>query len=149
MTPYGNLLYFAIVLYPVAATLAVRALTGRGTGWRWILGATVVMLAIQFWRPIPVLPDVWMHELAVVAGYAVLQWVVLHLFRRRRAAGKSTAAIAVAIVAALVPLAMAKAAPLVAPDSMPGFLGISYVTFRAVDVLFGIHDGLIDRVPIG
>ena len=149
MTPYSNLLYFAIVLYPVAGTLVVRAVTGRGTGWRWILGATVVMLAIQFWRPVPVLPDVWMHELAVVAGYALLQWVILQLFRRRRAAGKSTAAIAAAIIAALVPLAVAKVAPLFAPNSMPGFLGISYVTFRAVDVLFGLHDGLIDRVPVG
>jgi len=149
MTPYSNLLYFAVVLYPVAATLALRVVFGRGTGWHWILGTSVVMLTIQFWRPIPVLPDLWVHELVVVACYSVLQWAILLLFRRRRAGGKSTPALAAAVVAALLPLAVTKFAPLVSPDSTPGFLGISYVTFRALDVLFGIHDGLIDRVSVG
>lgn len=149
MMPYSNLLYFAVVLYPATATLVARALFGRGTGWRWILGASAAMLVIQFWRPIPVLPGLRMREIAIVAGYAVLQWVILRLFTQRRAHGKSTVALGIAIVAAIVPLAAVKLAPVFAPGSMPGFLGISYVTFRVLDVLLGIHDGLVDRVPPG
>lgn len=149
MTPYGNLLFFAVLLYPVAGTLVARATLKRGTGWRWILSASVVMLAIQFWTPVAIRPGVPTREIALVAAYAAWQWVILYGFRRHRAASKSTVALTFVICASLLPLAIAKAAPLLMPGSTPGFLGISYVTFRALDVLFGIHDGLIAQVPAG
>ena len=149
MTPYGNLLYFAVLLYPVAGTLLARATLRRGTGWRWILATSGVMLAIQFWTPIAVAPGLALREILIVAFYAGWQWVILHFFRLRRKSGKSTRALTIAICAALLPLAVAKAAPLLMPGSTPGFIGISYVTFRALDVLFGIHDDLIPQVPAG
>jgi membrane protein involved in D-alanine export len=37
----------------------------------------------------------------------------------------------------------------VAPATTAGFLGLSYVTFRALDVLIGIHDGLVKALPPG
>jgi membrane protein involved in D-alanine export len=54
-----------------------------------------------------------------------------------------------AIGLALLPLAGAKLVPLVAPASRLGFLGISYATFRSLDVIIGIRDRLLAALPVG
>src|SRR5947208_9234954 len=43
----------------------------------------------------------------------------------------------------LLPLLAAKLVPLVSPKSQVGFLGISYVTFRALDIVFCLRDRVI------
>lgn len=149
MTPYGDLLYFAVLLYPAAVTVGVRAARGRAVGWGWILALSAAMLAIQYWPALPAVAGVAVRELWVVVAFGAVQWIILRIFQRRRATGKSTRALAVALTASIVPLAAVKITPLVAPQSLIGFLGISYVTFRALDVLFGVHDGLVKEVPSG
>src|SRR5262249_9583796 len=52
-----------------------------------------------------------------------------------------------AIGLGLLPLVLARAQPYLAPDSLWGFAGISYVTLRALDVIFGIQDGTIKLAP--
>jgi len=37
--------------------------------------------------------------------------------------------------------------PLVTPVFTPGFLGISYLTFRSADVIISVQDGLISTLP--
>ena len=46
----------------------------------------------------------------------------------------------------LVPLLAAKFVPLFQPDYPLLFIGLSYVTFRVLDVTIGIQDGLIKAV---
>ena len=149
MIPYGNLLYFAVLLYPAIATVGVRAVRGRAPGWRFILALSVAMLALQFWVPLPIAPGTQTRELWIVVGYGLLQWFTLRAFLARRRAGKSAKTLAAAILVSALPLAAAKLWPVVAPESMIGFLGISYVTFRALDVLLDVHDGLVSQVPAG
>ncbi len=50
-----------------------------------------------------------------------------------------------AIGLSVLPLALAKVIPLVSPKTQFGFLGISYVTFRALDIVFCLRDGVIAR----
>ena len=45
--------------------------------------------------------------------------------------------------ALLLPLAITKVLPVVSPKTQFGFLGISYVTFRALDIVFCLRDGVI------
>ena len=52
-----------------------------------------------------------------------------------------------ALSLALAPLTAAKFLPLVAPHAEFGFLGISYVTFRVLEILFCVQDGLITSLP--
>jgi len=47
----------------------------------------------------------------------------------------------------LAPLLAGKFIPLVQPSYQLVFLGLSYVTFRCVDVIIGIHEGLIQSLP--
>jgi membrane protein involved in D-alanine export len=147
MTPYGSTLYFGILLYPALA--AIGAGLARRLTWRWVLAATVAMAVVQYWGAVEVGAPRAVRELWIVAAYGAAQWGVMRLFLRRRAAGKSTRAVAMAVGASLAPLAAAKVIPLLAPGTAAGFLGISYITFRALDVLLGIHDGLVKEVPTG
>ncbi|MDB6155068.1 MAG: Membrane bound O-acyl transferase family protein, partial [Chthoniobacteraceae bacterium] len=53
-----------------------------------------------------------------------------------------------AIPLAILPLATAKFLPVFSPENSFGYAGISYVTFRALDVVFSIHDGVIKKLSL-
>jgi membrane protein involved in D-alanine export len=145
MTPYADFLYFGLMLYPVVPTLAL-GLLGR-INWRWVLFVTVVVLIVQFGDTLQVLPRTYVQEIWLVLAYAAFQWVVSNGFLFLRARSQSRAVFYAAALLGLLPLALAKFAPLIAPRTLIGFLGISYVTFRSLDVIVNIQDGLITSLP--
>jgi len=144
MIPYADFLYFGVLLYVVAPTL-ILGVAGRPSR-RWILFATLVMLAIQYGGPLRIEPGTQIRELWIVAGYAVFQCAVALGFLRLRSRTSRWPFYA-AIFLALLPLVAAKYVPLVAPNLQIGFLGISYVTFRSLDVILCTQDGLISSLP--
>ncbi len=87
------------------------------------------------------------RELWLVVACGLLQWVVAQAFlwTRKRTAWYWPFPAAVGMT--LLPLAGARVLPLLVPGSLLGFLGISYVTFRSLDVVFGIRDRLIVSLP--
>jgi membrane protein involved in D-alanine export len=147
MVPFADFLYFGVALYLVVPTLLVR-LTGRGTR-AWILLATLLMLAVQYAGGVRLGPGLVIHEAWMVIGYALFQGVIAAAFLRLRPRLTSRWPSYVAIALALLPLAAAKFVPLFSPESQVGYLGISYVTFRSLDVIFGIQDRLITALPPG
>lgn len=147
MIPYANFLYFGVLLYPVVPTL-ILGLLGR-ISWRWILFVTLVMLAIQYGGTIGILPQTAVQEIWLVAAYALFQVIVALGFLTVRTRTKNRFVFYIALLLALAPLAVAKFSPMLAPGTLIGFLGISYVTFRSLDVIFGIQDGLIKSLPLG
>lgn len=145
MTPYADFLYFGLLLYPVIPTV-ILGLLGR-INWRWILLVTGVVLIVQFGDTLDVLPKTAVMELWLVLAYAAFQWIVSNAFLFIRKRSKNRVVYFAAILLGLVPLALAKFVPLVMPHTLIGFLGISYVTFRSLDVIIGIQDGLIETLP--
>jgi membrane protein involved in D-alanine export len=152
MIPYADFLFFAVLLiYFVVPTLLVRAAVGFSRVW--ILLATATMLVLQFGSGLFGTPPgsestlAWFWEngkaLWVLIGYAVLEYAtaVGFLFFRSRTTRRWPYWTASAL--SLAPLAVAKFVPLFQPEWLIGFLGISYVTFRSLDVIFGIQDRLI------
>ncbi len=144
MTPYANFTYFGVVLFPVLPTL-VLGLVGRLSRF-WILAATVIMLVVQYggslslWSGTPV-PDTW-----IVVGWAAFEWGVAMSFLLARARGSHRLTFYATLAVALLPLALAKYLPVFSTAFPLGFLGISYVTFRSLEVIIGIQDGLIDSL---
>lgn len=51
------------------------------------------------------------------------------------------------VLLSLLPLLIAKFLPLAWRDHEFGFIGISYVTFRSLDVVFSVQDGVLKSVP--
>jgi len=62
-------------------------------------------------------------------------------------ARKNQTAFYLAVLLSLLPLLAAKFIPLFQPIIKSSFLGLSYITFRSVDVIIGIHDGMIASLP--
>ena len=104
---------------------------------RFALVASCAMLVLLFCRSLP--------TLAFFIAYMGMS-VLLFVWVRAMFARGDPHAIAryrVALALQIAPLAIYKVGVLFAPD-FPGFLGISYITFKAAQVLIEVRDGLIE-----
>ncbi len=139
MIPYADFTFFGLLLYAVVPTL-ILGLFGR-TGRRWTLFVTAVMFLVQYHGQLNIHSDFAVREIWIVVSFAAWQWVTVRAFARAGAPGGWL--FYSAIGASLLPLAAAKLVPILSPASQFGFLGISYVTFRALDVVFCLRDNVI------
>jgi membrane protein involved in D-alanine export len=140
MTPYADFLFFGMMLYVVIPTI-ILGLMGKANS-RWSLFVTVIgviVLLSDRRHEVPISETFALAQIWIVIAYAGFQSVVALLFLRWRNRATFYGAIALSIL----PLAAAKVVPLLPGDNAFGFLGISYVTFRALDVIFSINDRLI------
>ncbi len=134
MIPYATPLFFGVVGY-AAVPLLLLGLRGRLRGTA-ILVVSLALTALQLG---------WNGELASGVGGLALQLAVVVAYpalRRRAVRGAHWGAIALV----LLPLVMTRLTGVTSLTSPFGFLGISYVTFRALDVVFGIKDGNIKEI---
>ncbi len=149
MTPYIDFFYFGLVFYVISPTV-LSGLAGRRLRLAkfWIVAVTAIMLVIQIWTPQTLWPHTAVIGLWLVVGYGLVQWGIASVFLTVRQHGKSRRYEYTALGLALAPLALTKFVPLFNPHDALGFLGVSYLTFRSLDVIFNIQDGLITSLPI-
>ena len=150
MTPYIDFFYFGLVFYVISPTvlsgLAERRLR---LAKFWIVAVTAIMLVIQILDPANALAPYGRNRtVAGCVGYGLVQWGIASVFLTVRQHGKSRRYEYTALSLALAPLALTKFVPLFNPHDALGFLGVSYLTFRSLDVIFNIQDGLITSLPI-
>lgn len=148
MTPYAGFTYFGVALYPSVPAVAQGLFGARGR--RTVLVVAVVgMTIVQYWQVTGLVVGgvhSSVRELWLVAGFAALQWTVARGMLAGRTVGRPWPLV-VSIGLSLAPLAAAKLAPVFSSGSRVEFLGLSYVTFRSLDVVFCINDGVIHRLP--
>jgi membrane protein involved in D-alanine export len=137
--PYADFTFFGVLLYAVVPTL-ILGMFGRA-GWRWALFVTAVMLIVQYYGVLNIHPNFAVREIWILIGFAVWQWATVRAFVITGAPGGWV--FYSSIGAGLLPLAAAKFLPLISPGSQFGFLGISYITFRALDLVFCLRDKII------
>ncbi len=145
MTPYTSFLYFAISLYVVIPELIAGFF--KRIARIWLVFAMAFMLIVQYYGAQKIAPGVSVVEIELVLGYALIQWgiaVIFLLLRKRR---QSRLAFYLALFLSLLPLLAAKFLLLFRSDYPLFFLGLSYVTFRSLDVIIGVHDELITSLP--
>jgi membrane protein involved in D-alanine export len=139
MIPYAGFTYFVVLLYAAVPTL-ILGVFGRA-GWRWALLVTAVMLLVQYQDVIHLRAQFHAREIWILVAFAVWQWLTVRGFAR--AGARAGWLFYGAVALSLLPLAAAKVIPLVSPKTQFGFLGMSYVTFRALDTVFCLRDGVI------
>ena len=137
--PYADFTYFGLLLYAVVPTL-ILGLFGKA-GWRWATLVTAAMLIVQFHGSLDIRPHFAVREIWIVIGFAVWQWATVCVFAKSGA--RPGWPFYVVVAAGLLPLAASKFFPIVSPKGEFGFLGISYITFRALDVVFCLRDKVI------
>jgi len=137
--PYADFTFFGLLLYAVVPTL-ILGLLGRAN-WRWALLLTAIMLVIQYQTKLKIGAHAELREIWFVIAFGFWQWAAIRAY----------AAIGVrggfvfygTMAASLLPLALVKVIPVFLPGHQFGFLGISYVTFRALDIVFCLRDNVI------
>lgn len=147
MNPYAGVAYFAIALGLAVPALAFRQ---HPRWWRgWLLVSSVLMLAVHNAGQSNQVRFGVVPDLVVVLGYLAGQWLVARGFLAAKLRGRGRGALVAALALAIAPLLLVKVAPILAPESRVGFLGVSYLTFRCVDVLIAIEDKLVTSFGAG
>ena len=127
---------FFLLLMPLAGIAVLLGVLEKPLG-KYGCAASVVMLLLLFSRSLA--------GLAFFAGYLVYSFALFRfvtgLFRGDHP--RRVALYRVALALQVAPLAVYKVGVLVAPDFL-GFIGISYITFKTVQVLIETRDGLIE-----
>ncbi len=140
MIPYSELVYFLYVLAILCAIVLV-ARWRNAAGPYWIAGATAIMLYLQYSSaPLHLAPNLWVPELVAVVVFGLYQWVLVRLALSFKALRRSVLLVPLSIL----PLVLLKYP--IGHSYRFGFTGISYVSFRALDVLWSITDGVIAEV---
>lgn len=143
MTPYTNFLYFGISLYALIPAVIFGFFKRF---WKaWLVIATAFMLLIQY-SDINNERQAIVPGIVLVIGYAVMQWLIAIGFLQIRKRGVNKAALYIALTLSILPLVAEKVLPLFQGQSPFVFLGLSYITFRSVDVLLGIQDNVIKQI---
>ncbi|EUJ21432.1 D-alanyl-lipoteichoic acid biosynthesis protein DltB [Listeria aquatica] len=135
-TPYGTIFYFAILALFIAP-IVIANLMGKRLP---VYNAFVTLLFIFF-----------MFSSNMVQGIAFIVFIFWQLvvvrfyFNYRRVQGKNHGGIFVlAVILSILPLIIVKVQPLLeSQTTLVGFLGISYLTFKATTMVMEIRDGLI------
>lgn len=134
---------FFILLVPIVAVAAVLGVRGRPIA-PWGCVASLAMLALLYSKALPSLA----FFACYLAGSIALAHLVCRLFNPGQGKGPSPHAVGLyrlALAAQVAPLAVYKVGVVFEPGFL-GFLGISYITFKAAQVLIEIRDGLIHEV---
>lgn len=143
MTPYSSLAYFVILAALVLALAGVSA-GGRVTR-HWITGGTVLMLVLQYAVPVNHDWEALQLECASLLAWGTMQTALL-ITVLRRPSFRGTARWSVPL--GVLPLVIVKAGSAWVPGWSLGFDGISYVTFRVLDVLWCLSDGILTDVRV-
>ena len=162
MIPYATPLYFGVVglyvLLPVLLARSARALTPTWVKQSGILLSTALMLGVQYYPPfnekaLPVFRQIW-----AVGIFLAVQYLLAAALLAYRARSKAKWPGHLAVTLSLMPLLAAKFIPANSGASAAGpagaigatglveFIGLSYASLKAVDVLIAIHDGLLKEL---
>ncbi len=127
---------FFVLLVPTVGVAAAIGLSGH-TLRHYGLAASVAFLACVFFKT----PG---QLVALLAFLALSRIAVMQLAR----APKSRTRYAVAVLATLAPLVTYKVTSVV-DLGLWGFVGISYITFKATQIVIEVRDGLVGRADLG
>ena len=168
MTPFANWTFFGLLLLYAALPILVLGLLGKASA-KWCFIITLPILVLVFaQRDNTVLRLAGAHLPDVGGAMLTRPWTStvngiefspLYLFLFCVAwqlwvpfaflRWKSNRTFYIAMALTLLPLGTSKLMPFVSHESAFGFLGISYVTFRALDVVFSIRDGVVKSLAPG
>lgn len=141
MTAYGSFYFFAIVGILLIPTI-IAGLKGKMLR-KYNAVLTLVMIAIIFSdKP---------KQAMMLAAFIIWQYVLIKGYLILRKQNNSTFTFCIAVILSILPLILAKIAPFASllPElKLVVFLGISYVTFRAVQMVFEVRDGLIKELSL-
>ncbi len=140
LQPYANPFYFIIL---IVALLPLMISLARG--YRLRIYEAVVSFAFIF---VMFTNAKWREGVALLA-YCLWQVLLVRLYQHERQGANRTHVFYLFVVLAILPLAIVKLTPIFSfHPSLLGFLGISYLTFKSVQVIMELRDGTIKSLEV-
>ncbi|WP_204122312.1 D-alanyl-lipoteichoic acid biosynthesis protein DltB [Lacticaseibacillus mingshuiensis] len=135
LQPYANPMYFVYLLIAL-----VPLMIGLAFGRRFKIYETIVSFLFLF---LIFDADKWQQGVALI-GYVVFEAALVWGYHRYRSRQNQTWVFVLAVIASIMPLVVVKMTPVFSPHpSLIGFLGISYLTFKSVQMIMEMRDGTI------
>ena len=135
MSPFSSLDFF-LILFLVLIPPVVLGLRGKNLRVCGLV-VTAVMLAVIFDTP---------EKLLTLAGFWLWQTAVIFGYLRLRRRAPQHWVLWAALLLSLAPLLLVKLSLWVVPLRALSLLGVSYMSFRAVQLLIEIYDGYITEL---
>jgi membrane protein involved in D-alanine export len=137
MTPYGSFTFFFILAALLAPTIILGLQGKRFQTYNMFV--SIIVLAIIFSSRLTgaialILFTIW--QIALIKGYIA--------YRKKNNNGTI---FVLAVIASILPLVLSKLLPYFSQINWIGFLGISYLTFKATQLIMETRDGLIKQNP--
>lgn len=141
LQPYANPSYFVylgIGLLPIIIGLLMQK--------RWRSYETFISLVFLF-----LIFDAtkWQQGVALI-GYVIFEMVLIFAYLGYRKKANQTGIFVLAVCLAILPLVIVKLTPALTGghNSLLGFLGISYLTFKVVGIIMETRDGMIKDLKV-
>lgn len=129
-------LYFLIVLFLAIIPAIILGLKGKSTE-KYLMAVSVFMILMIYTESV--------NNILYLLLFILLEWHVIAVFQYlRRTHGKNSFIFYHAIFWALLPLVIAKISGLFGHHWF-SFIGISYITFKVIQIIIETHDGIIER----
>ncbi|WP_127849061.1 D-alanyl-lipoteichoic acid biosynthesis protein DltB [Lacticaseibacillus hulanensis] len=140
MQPYANPMYFMVLVIMLLPLMIALARGVRLKVYETIVSAAFIFLMFTGAK--------WQEGIALIA-YCIWQVVIVLVYQRERQQHNRTGAFYAAVILAIAPLAIVKLTPVFSyHPSLLGFLGISYLTFKSVQVVMELRDGTIKAIRV-
>jgi len=133
MTPYSSFLFFIILGILLLPTM-ILGIMGKRLRYYNVF-VSIVVLAIIF--------SGGKNGFFSLVAFTVLQLVLIKGYITYRKTKNSSLVFYLISFLSILPLILSKILPILAVDNLVSFLGISYLTFRAVQIIIETRDGLI------
>lgn len=142
LQPYSNPHYFVILLVPLIP-LIIGLYYGHRFKWYEAI-YSIFFLVLTFGG------GLWQEGVQLI-GYIIYQFIVTfayQIYRQKTKKDNKTWVFCLFVILAIIPLTMVKLAPVLPSNERItiGFLGISYLTFKTVQVIMELRDGTIKKV---
>lgn len=136
MSFYDGLSFF-ILLFLVCIPAVILGILGKSNRL-YLLGLSLLVVIWVLFVTDPI-------QILYLSVYLLFEWHIIALFQSlRKKYGKNKVLYFHAIIFALIPLAIAKCSPFVGHHWF-SFVGISYITFKVIQIIIESYDGLVDR----
>ncbi|SNZ15729.1 membrane protein involved in D-alanine export [Terribacillus aidingensis] len=135
MTPYSSFLFFIILGILLLPTMTLGIMGKRLRYYNVFV--SIVVLAIIF--------SEGSAGFFSLVAFTILQLILIKGYIAYRQKKNSSLVFYVMSMLSILPLILSKVLPILAVDNLASFLGISYLTFRAVQVIIETRDGLIKQ----
>ncbi|GAA0786323.1 D-alanyl-lipoteichoic acid biosynthesis protein DltB [Hathewaya limosa] len=137
LTPYGNLFFFYIMVLGLIPAIILGIYEKRIKYYGTFLSATMLILFIGNNKK-----GIVCFGLFYI-GQVILMKLYLYIARKNT----SIWIMRIMVLLSILPLILVKFNRFITPKTL-GFIGISYITFRTVQILIEIHDGLIKEMNL-